>query len=297
MNTRLTRRKFLARVAVGAGALCATRGAWGADTAKSRVIVVKGKDPARMLALGMEKLGGWGTFIKSGAKVVVKLNAAWAEAPETGANTSPAVVNACIEACRKAGAGQVLLPENPCSSAKESFPMSGIAQAVKQAGGKLYVPPEYRLTAIPKGKRLTEAAIAVDVLENDCLINLPVAKSHGGATLTLSMKNWMGSVKDRSYWHRNDLHQCIADFSTRISPNLVIIDAMRIMLTGGPHGPGKLAHPEQLIFSTDPVAADAYAATLFDRKPLDIRHIRLAEEAGIGCGDPARWEVESFEAA
>ena len=75
------------------------------------------------------------------------------------------------------------------------------------------------------------------------------------------------------------------------------IEHLRIMLTGGPRGPGKLAYPGQLIFATDFVAADAYAATLFERDPMSIGHIRLADEAGLGRGHPSRWQAETFEAA
>jgi uncharacterized protein (DUF362 family) len=37
------------------------------------------------------------------------------------------------------------------------------------------------------------------------------------------MKNLMGIVWDRGYWHRNDLHQCIADFATFRKPDLNIV--------------------------------------------------------------------------
>ena len=113
--------------------------------------------------------------------------------------------------------------------------------------------------------------------------------------LTLSMKNWMGSVKDRGRWHKAGLHQCIADFSTFIKPSLVIIDATRIMLTKGPRGPGDLAHPGELVLSRDPVAADAYAATLFDKDPMEIPHIKIAHEMGTGCADLKRVKVSRVE--
>ncbi len=292
MPFECSRREFVARTALGTAALCLTGRSFAQGKPESRVIVVKGKDVERMLAKGLEKLGGLKSFFKPGAKVVIKPNAAWAGTPEMGSNTTPALFASCITACRKAGAAKVLSPENPCSKPKEAFGMSALEEAAAKAGGRLFLPKEYKPAAIPQGKRLTEAMFPTDILENDCLINMPVAKSHGGATLTLSMKNWMGSVKDRGFWHRNDLHQCIADCSTRIKPSFVIIDAMRIMLTGGPRGPGKLVYPGQLVFATDFVAADAYAATLFDRDPMSIRHIKLADEAGIGRGDPAGWRAD-----
>jgi len=120
---------------------------------------------------------------------------------------------------------------------------------------------------------------------------MPVAKHHRAAGVTLSMKNWLGSVQDRGAWHRNGLHQCIADFSTFIKPKLIVIDATRIMLTNGPRGPGEMANPNEIILSTDPVAADAYAATLFKKKPMEIGAIRIAHEMGIGMADPANVEL------
>ena len=136
-----------------------------------------------------------------------------------------------------------------------------------------------------------------ELIEADCLINMPVAKHHGGATLTISMKNWMGAVdnKTRRAWHRDGLHQCIADFSTYLKPHLVIVDATRIMLDHGPQGPGKLAHPHEIIFSTDPAAADAYAASLFNKTPEDVPHIKLAGELGVGCTDLAKIKIERVE--
>jgi uncharacterized protein (DUF362 family) len=258
------------------------------------VLVVHGTDAGRMLDAGIKRLGGWAAFVKPGRRAVLKPNAAWASLPEQGGNTRPDVVEAVAAACRAAGASDVVVPEVPCSPEEQAFTRSGIAAAVKRAGGRMYRPgeSEFRAVDIPGGTALREADVVADVLDAPCLINMPVAKSHSGATLTLSMKNWMGSVRDRGIWHRSGLHQCIAEFSTRIRPSLVVIDATRIMLTRGPRGPGELAHPRQLILSRDPVAADAYAATLFDKEPFAIPHIRKAHDLGVGCGDLSGVKVE-----
>jgi uncharacterized protein (DUF362 family) len=254
----------------------------------SRLVVVHGTDIPLMMKTGIEAMGGWGAYVKPGKKVTLKPNAAWASTAEQGANTHPEMVEDCIRACQAAGASSVVLPENSCSPSKRSFEMSGIAKVAKSTGAKLYEPDDdtdFVTVEIPQGQSLTQVDVARDVLETDCLINMPVAKNHGGAGMTVSMKNWMGSVKDRSYWHRNNLHQCIADFSTFIKPDLIIVDATRIMLTNGPRGPGKLARPNQIIFGTDPVAVDAYVATLLDKDPLSFRYIQLAQDMGVGSAD------------
>lgn len=295
MNS-ISRRTFL-KTSLAASAAAALPRALRADESGAEVVVVHGKDLPAMLEAGVAKLGGWGAFVARGKKATIKPNAAWANPPADGSNTSPELVGACVRACLAAGAAEVVVPENPCSPPQQAFEMSGIGAAVREAGGKMVLVREagrFRRTPLPNAKSLLEADVATDVLDTGCLINMPVAKHHGGAGLTLSMKNWMGSVKDRGFWHRNNLQQCIADFSTLVRPTLVVIDASRVLLERGPRGPGRLKRPDQIVLSRDPVAADAYAATLFERRPFDIPYIRIAHEMKVGCGDLARVRVTSL---
>ena len=294
----MKRRSFL-KTTASVAAVSALPAVASADAPAATVVVVHGKDIPKMLAAGIAKLGGWDKFIKSGMKVVLKPNIAWNSTPEQGGNTHPDIVRACVLAAEAKGA-KVTIPENTCHDEKAAFKTSGMDDALKGTKARMYrpAPRDYQTVDIPKGKICKSAEVPKDVLSCDCLINIPVAKHHGGATLTLSMKNWMGSVSNasRQAWHRDGLHQCIADFSTFLKPKLVIIDATRILLTKGPQGPGDLEHPNEIIFSTDPVAADAYAATLFKKQPFDIIHIKLAHEAGVGCGDLSKVKVERVEA-
>lgn len=294
----VSRRTFLKRTVCAAAAFYYAPPLFAAGPRRARVVVVHGKDFARMVAAGVEALGGWSQWPVASGRVVIKPNAAWASAPAEGANTHPDLVAACVAACRAAGAREVLLPENPTSPAQVSFAMSGIAEAARKAGGRLFSPPpeDYVAVELPRAAVLKNTRVARPVLEADVLINLPVAKHHGTTRLTLGLKNWMGSVLDRGEWHRRGLHECIADFSTRIRPSLVIVDASRILLTNGPRGPGRLAYPERILLGTDPVAVDACAATLFDIAPFDVEHIRLAHEKGVGCGDLAAIELVDVRA-
>ncbi len=297
MNKRkIKRREFIKQLAITTTAISALpafslQGA--SEQYKSTIVVVKGKDIKKMLDAGIAKMGGWQKFVKSGKPAILKPNAAWISKPEEGGNTAPALVKECAIACKKAGASSVVIPEHTCSPAKDAFAISGIGKAAEEAGANLYAlkDKDYEATEIPNGRKLKKAEIAKDILTAPCLINMPVAKSHGGAGLTMAMKNWMGSVNDRGYWHRNDLHQCIADFCTVVKAHLVIMDATRIMLTGGPKGPGKMDYPDEIIFGTDIVAVDAYGATLFKKNPFDIRYIKIAHDMGIGCVDLSQINI------
>lgn len=55
--------------------------------------------------------------------------------------------------------------------------------------------------------------------------------------MTIAMKNHMGIVWDRGYFHKNDLQQCIADICTMDKPAVLnVVDAYRVMKTNGPRG-------------------------------------------------------------
>ena len=247
----------------------------------------------------MAKMGGWDKFFKPGAKVALKPNLAWNSTPEQGGNTHPDILRAVIKGAEACKVKQILIPENTCHPEKMTFKASGAIDAIEGTSAKLYRPKprEYAEVDVPKGKICQKAKVTRDLIEADCLVNMPVAKHHSGAKLTLSMKNWMGAVDNRTRqsWHRNGLHQCIADFSTFLKPTLIVIDATRIMLDHGPQGPGKLAHPHEIIFATDPVAADTYAASLFKKTPEDVPHIKLAAELGVGCADLKKIAIERVE--
>lgn len=255
------------------------------------VLVVAEKDsPAELVRKAIKALGGMSKFVKKGNKVLIKPNIAFARPPEGAANTNPEVVSELVKLCFEAGAKEVIVLDYTLDPARITYEMSGIAKAAEAQGARMvYVSPrDFVPIEIPKGKILSAYRVMVlkQVLDADVFINVPVAKTHGSARLTLGMKNLMGIVQDRGSWHRSgDLHQCIADFVTAIKPDLTVIDAVRILASGGPKGPGRVEQKETIIVSTDIVAADAYATTLFGLTPSDVPHIIKAAELGVGVAD------------
>ncbi len=104
----------------------------------------------------------------------------------------------------------------------------------------------------------------------------------------------MGIVWDRGYWHRNDLHQCIADFSTYSrKPDLNIVDAYNVMKQNGPRGVSKadLVTLKSLLVSKDIVAIDAAAAKLFGKEPKEVKYIKYADEMNIGTMDLSKLKI------
>lgn len=203
------------------------------------IVAVKGGEPNVMFDKAIESFGGMKRFVKKGQTVVVKPNIGWDVSPERAGNTHPMLVKRIIEHCYNAGAKEVLVFDHTCDNWTKCYTNSGIEKAVKDAGGKIVSGASesyYQEVTIPNGKRLKNAKVHELILGSDVFINVPILKHHGGGKLSVSMKNNMGIVWDRGFWHKNDLHQCIADFVTFKKPTLNVIDAYWVMKQNGPRG-------------------------------------------------------------
>lgn len=251
------------------------------------LVAVMNGEPEVMFDKAIESLGGMNAFVKPGQKVVIKPNIGWDVSPERAGNTNPKLVKRIAEHCVNAGAKDVYVFDNTCDEWSKCYKSSGIEEAAKAAGAKV-VPGHsdsyYREVAISKGVSLKKARVHELILDSDVFINVPVLKHHSSAELSMAMKNLMGVVWDRMYWHRHNLHQCIADFTTFCKPHLNVIDAYRVMLKNGPRGVSASDAEvyKTQILSTDIVAADAAAAKVFGSEPSDISYIVMASELGVG---------------
>lgn len=258
---------------------------------------IKGGEPDAMFDRAIKSLGGMKRFVKPNQSVVVKPNIGWDVTPERAGDTNPTLVKHIVKHCLDAGAKDVYVFDHTCDNWTRCYKNSGIESAVKEAGGKI-VPGNnesyYQKVDIPNGKRLKEAQVHELIFESDVFINVPILKTHGGTKLTIAMKNLMGVVWDRGYWHRNDLHQCIADFAAFRKPDLNIVDAYNVMKRNGPRGVSvdDVVTMKSQIISTDIVAADAASAKLFGMEPADIQHIVYANELNAGTMDLTKLKID-----
>jgi len=330
MNHELTRREFFGKAGVAGAAACAawamggcSGGGGGADAEapkprarphpmadawKAKVGLAQGSDdPARNTQAAIEKLcgpDGAKTFIKAGDVVVVKPNIGWSQTPEMGATVDPAVVATVVRLAREAGAKTVKVFDNSVGTDSKCYEFSGIERAAREAGAEVFLCARHRFRTVkfddPRVKRLTEWPLYEDVLGADVLINVAVAKVHNLSLVTLCMKNLMGvQGGDRGKMHQ-ELHQNLADLNVMVRPTFNILDATRVMISGGPSGGRKdqVAQARTIVCGTSAVTVDAWAA---DPKHLPwpqghhdlaaIRHIALGAEAGLGVADPGQIEV------
>lgn len=269
------------------------------------LVAVMGGEPEALLDKALETLGGIGKYVKKGQKVVIKPNIGWDRTPELAGNTNPDLIKALVKKCLDAGAEKVTVFDHTCDNWQKCYASSGISDAVKEAGG-IIVPGNdekyFKAVSIPGGVTLKSAKIHEALLEADVWFNVPILKNHGGAKFSCAMKNMMGIVWDRRFFHQQDLQQCIADICTwQKKPALHIVDAYRMMHQNGPQGrsAADVATLKSIIVSPDIIAADTAALALFNQvKKLDmaaVTHITKGEALHLGSTDLKKINIKRIK--
>lgn len=297
------RRDFLKGViftAVSAGLLQRIPlGAAAGKDEKADLVAVKGKNPGDMFDLAIAELGGMGAFVRKGQSVLVKPNIGWKTPPQDGADTNPELVGRIVKRALEAGASKVIVFDHTCDRDWAAcYKLSGIRDAVEAAGGVMVTGNDksmYRKVEVKGAKKMVEPLVHPALLEADVVINVPVLKSHGGATMTCAMKNYMGVVWDRPWMHKNDLHQSIADSILIRKPDLNVVDATLVMTKGGPTGRSpktRRVKMDSLLLSRDIVAVDTAAMKMLGVELGEKGHLAKGEALGLGTRDLAKLKIK-----
>jgi len=262
------------------------------------LVVVHGASPEKIVKAALDALGGIKKFISRGDIVVIKPNIGWDRTPEQAGNTNPEVVAAVVKLCFEAGARKVKVFDRPVNDPRRCYVQSGIAPAVSALGAEAdYVDDRKFKDMAINGQALKSWPLYTDIFEADKVINIPIAKHHGLAKLTMSMKNWMGVMGGSRRQIHQKLDESLVDLSLKIKPTLTILDAVRILTANGPQG-GSLADVKKLdtiIVGVDQVAIDSYGATLFGMKGSDLGYVTLGHKMGLGQMDLSKLHIKKLQ--
>jgi uncharacterized protein (DUF362 family) len=251
------------------------------------------------------ELAGGAGALQPNTTTILKDNITW-HFPMPGANTTPWQLEGTILALRQAGFNDVVCVQN----------QTVVTNAFKGEDLNSYVPifqhhnvpvlynfrkedmiwVPYRPTAkmlaldhiYPEGIRIPDYFIGKNI------VHLPTVKTHMYTTTTGAMKNAFGGLlsKYRHYTH-TWIHETLVDLlaiQKEIHPG--ILATMDGTTAGNGAGPRMIQPVIQnvILASADQVAIDAVAARLMGFDPLQIKYIRLAQEQGLGVGDPREIE-------
>jgi uncharacterized protein (DUF362 family) len=255
--------------------------------------VVEGSSVPEITSAVVDLLGGIRRFISRGDIVVIKPNMAWDRKPEQAANTNPHVVATLVSLCFDAGAKRVKVFDHTCDDPRRCYVQSGIAYAARKAGAEVTFIDDRKFKEMNIGGEVLKSwKIYTEVVETDKLINVPIAKHHSVAKLSMGMKNWMGAIggwRGKLHWK---LNQCLADLASFFTPTLTLLDAVRILVEHGPQG-GRLEDvksTDMVIAGVDQIAIDSFGATLFGMKGSDLAYVQEGHTRGLG-----RMDIENLK--
>jgi uncharacterized protein (DUF362 family) len=255
------------------------------------ISIVKGPDRIKAVDKAIDLLGGIERFVKKGDTVVIKPNVAFASVPALGATTNPQLVARLVELCYARGqAEKVYVTDNPINAPASCFAISGIAKAVAQAGGIVFLPKDssFKPTTLKTGRLIKSWPVLYEPLAKaDKLIGIAPVKDHSRAMASMSMKNWYGLLGGRRNVFHQDINTIIAELAMLVKPTLVILDGTEVMMTNGPTGGSfsDLKRTDTIIASCDQVAADAFGCSLLGLKPENLPYLAKAQTAGAGTTD------------
>src|SRR5215470_14854652 len=231
------------------------------------------------------EMGGMDAVINGRKVAVLKPNFVAGRSAETGSTTSFALLKAVAEEVYACGAEPVLC-ETPGTEfdREDTYTILGIEKFCADHGIRiLRIDPEGGeqgwVELRPAGAKCLRHFHMPRILQEACLINLPVLKTHVVSTMTLSMKNLMGILPrpDRRAMHTFGIAQSIVDMNLGIKPDLSIVDG-----SVGQDGEGPLygdrADLQVLVAGRNSLAVDLVCCQLVGVKPGAIPHLRLALE-------------------
>jgi uncharacterized protein (DUF362 family) len=204
--------------------------------------------------------------------------------------TSPELIGALCSYLIECGVKRIVIVDHTLQKTEAFTKSEVLAIAGKYKAVKVVLANEHRFyEPIEVGGKVLKKTETLKMLPRvDLVINLATAKHHSATHVSLAAKNLMGLIWDRSEFHtRLDLHQAIGDLTQAVRPDLNIIDASRVLLNGGPTGPGPVSKEGRLFASTDIVAVDSVVTSRYDfggrtLTPGEIAHLQAAHDNGVG---------------
>jgi uncharacterized protein (DUF362 family) len=254
------------------------------------IVAAEGGSPQLMLQRCFERMGGIGRFIEPGDRVVLKPNIGFATPPALGATTNPEVVAVMTRLCLAQGATEVWVVDNPIHDPARCLAISGIEAAATSAGARIMLPrpAAFRDVEAPDNAILTRWPFFYAPFERATkVIGIPAAKHHSLSGVTLGMKNWYGLLGGRRNRLHQDIHTSVADLASLVRPTLTVLDATRVLFRHGPTGgsPSDVRFDGIVAVATDPVALDAYGASVVVPEGGDFPFLEEAERRGLGTTD------------
>jgi len=264
------------------------------------------------IEVSVSLIGGIKKLVKKGDIILLKPNYNTAD-PYPG-SSDPEFIKAVIAMLYEAGAGKVIVGERTAFlHSRKVLEQAGIVKVAEEAGAEVRVFGKdgwsvmfdrkgWRCVKVPAGQYLHKVSLAKEATEIDKIVYVPLIKTHHAAEFTGAIKLSMGFVKpffDQITFHARHLQEKLAELPLAVKPDLIIMDARKVFITGGP-AKGEVREPKLILASGSQVAIDVEGVKMLQsypgnklegKKVWDLIQIKHAVELGLGPHSEEEYEV------
>ena len=218
--------------------------------------------------------------------VLIKINFICEKTWDTGATTDPIVVEAIIKKLSGLPVKvYVVESDATMTNADKAYVATGMKEMCERNGVEflnLRHQKDKVTLKVPNGETMKSVKVPRIVTES-AVISAAKLKTHMATTVTLGMKNMFGLLPDKfkGKFHAKGISNVVVDINTVLKPALTVIDGFVGMEGRGPVD-GTPVKMELIIAGSDAVATDATASRIIGFDPNKIKHIRRANEKGLG---------------
>lgn len=290
---------------------------------KPVLVAVEGTDAEKMLAKGLELIGGLAKIVPAGGDALIKPNYGSHRIYPTGSD--PHFLVSIANHVKKYNPSKITICDssdayvlNRYNDHEHVFKTHNVFEIGKKAGVEVVcVHPtdekEYVSVYSDKWQVYPEIKAIPLMLSASVVINQPMLKKHGAAHMTCALKNFFGAVyqPQRIDAHtklkngdRESFMRATAEFADVIRPELTIVDARKILTVRGPSFKKNsvIKDVNKIILCGDMVATDAYCAQILDAHDETFSAgqiaatLQHAEKLGLGTADLTRVKIIEVKA-
>ena len=250
------------------------------------------------LAELIESLGGWGPFVKTGDRVLVKPNMVSAGHAEHLSMTHPVVTAEVCRALLDYGAKPFVGDSPAFGSMRGLSRKIGLAPLLSELGVETVEFKNARKVHNPGGRVFEHLTVDAAALDADAIVSLPKFKAHRQLFMTIALKNTFGCVtgKRKAWWHvkagsfQDYFPLMLVETFALIGPALTIIDGIVAMEGNGPVR-GQARQMSMLLASDDGGALERVGCELVGARPEQLRTLIAAEQLNVGTTDLEQIEM------
>lgn len=252
-------------------------------------VAVKPGNQKELVFEAVEKameLANWRKYVY-GDNIVLKINAVWDKVYPC-VTTSPMVIEAVIRMVQKhIKPKKITLVDTDTAAmmhTDDSFKILGIEKLAHKYKVDLVGLTKSKFKIVHyNGIVLNHLKISETLLAADCIITLPIMKTHGLSHLTFAIKNQWGCIHDMRHNFHLVLAKALADVNMYFKPQIrfAVGDALVAMEGTGPKTgtPIEVGH---IFASLDLVAMDALACDVMGIDKNIVDTIKYPEQVGVG---------------